>query len=88
MEPALLDEWKKLSATLNKYVQIVVPGEVMVGRAIDIDTTGALIIEGSNGSVKKALAGDCIHLREEARNASSRRGQSAVLNTQDGADSS
>ena len=88
MEPALLDEWKKLSATLNKYVQIIVPGEVMIGRAIDIDTTGALIIEGSNGSVKKALAGDCIHLREEARNASSRRGQSAVLNTQDGADSS
>jgi len=66
MEGALLDEWKKLSGTLNKYVRILSPGEVIVGRAIDIDTTGALIIRKRNGSVKKALAGDCIHLREEA----------------------
>jgi len=66
MEGALLDEWKKLSGTLNKYVRILSPGEVIVGRAIDIDTTGALIIRKRNGSLKKALAGDCIHLREEA----------------------
>jgi len=66
MEADLLDEWKKLSGTLNKYVRILSPGEVIVGRAIDIDTTGALIIRKRNGSLKKALAGDCIHLREEA----------------------
>jgi len=66
MEGALLDEWKKLSGTLNKYVRILSPGEVIVGRAIDIDTTGALIIRKRNGSLKQALAGDCIHLREEA----------------------
>jgi len=68
MEGALLEEWKKLSVTLNKYVRILSPGEVIVGRAIDIDTTGALIIRKRNGSLKKALAGDCIHLREEAPN--------------------
>jgi BirA family biotin operon repressor/biotin-[acetyl-CoA-carboxylase] ligase len=66
MEADLLDEWKKLSGTLNKYVRILSPGEVIVGRAIDIDTTGALIIRNRSGSLKKALAGDCIHLREEA----------------------
>jgi len=66
MEGALLDEWKKLSGTLNKYVRILSPGEEIVGRAIDIDTTGALIIRKRNGSLKKALAGDCIHLREES----------------------
>jgi len=66
MEADLLEEWKKLSVTLNKYVKILSPGEVIVGRAIDIDTTGALIIRKSSGSLKKALAGDCIHLREEA----------------------
>ena len=66
MEADLLEEWKKLSGTLNKYVRILSPGEVIVGRAIDIDTTGALIIRKRNGSLKKALAGDCIHLREEA----------------------
>jgi len=68
MEPDLIEEWKKLSGTLNKYVRILSPGEVIVGRAIDIDTTGALILKERSGSLKKALAGDCIHLREEAPN--------------------
>jgi BirA family biotin operon repressor/biotin-[acetyl-CoA-carboxylase] ligase len=68
MNADLLQEWKKLSVTLNKDVRIAAPGEVIVGRAIDIDTTGALIIKERNGSLKKAMAGDCIHLREEAPN--------------------
>jgi BirA family biotin operon repressor/biotin-[acetyl-CoA-carboxylase] ligase len=66
MKDDLLEEWRKLSATLNRDVRIVAPGEVIVGRAIDIDTTGALIVKQSNGSLKKAMAGDCIHLREKA----------------------
>jgi BirA family biotin operon repressor/biotin-[acetyl-CoA-carboxylase] ligase len=68
MEADLIEEWKKLSGTLNKYVRILSPGEVIVGQAIDIDTTGALILKERSGSLKKALAGDCIHLREEAPN--------------------
>ena len=68
MKADLLEEWKKLSFTLNKDVKIVAPGEVVVGQAIDIDTTGALIVKERNGSLKKAMAGDCIHLREEAPN--------------------
>jgi BirA family biotin operon repressor/biotin-[acetyl-CoA-carboxylase] ligase len=66
----LLQEWRKLSVTLDKDVKIVAPGEVIVGRAIDIDTTGALIVKEKDGSLKKAMAGDCIHLREEAPNTS------------------
>jgi len=68
MEADLLEEWKKLSGTLNKDVRILSPAEVIVGRAIDIDTTGALIVKEKDGSLKKAMAGDCIHLREEAPN--------------------
>ncbi len=59
MEASLLEEWRKLSVTLGKDVRIVAPGEVIVGRAIDVDTTGALIIRERNGSLKKAVAGDC-----------------------------
>jgi BirA family biotin operon repressor/biotin-[acetyl-CoA-carboxylase] ligase len=66
MKADLLKEWKELSVTLNKNVRIVSPGEVIVGRAIDIDITGALIVKERDGSLKKAMAGDCIHLREEA----------------------
>jgi BirA family biotin operon repressor/biotin-[acetyl-CoA-carboxylase] ligase len=68
MKADLLKEWKRLSATLNRDVRVVAPGEVIVGQAVDIDTTGALIIKEKNGSLKKAMAGDCIHLREEAPN--------------------
>ena len=68
MKEDLLQEWKKLSVTLNKDVRIVAPGEVIVGRAIDIDTTGALIVKKRDGSLKKAMAGDCIHLRKETSN--------------------
>jgi len=59
----LLEEWKKLSATLNKEVKIIAPGEEIIGQAVDIDTNGALIIKGQDGSLKSAVAGDCIHLR-------------------------
>ncbi len=59
MEASLLEEWRKLSVTLGKDVRIVAPGEVIVGRAIDVDGTGALIIRERNGSLKKAVAGDC-----------------------------
>jgi BirA family biotin operon repressor/biotin-[acetyl-CoA-carboxylase] ligase len=69
MKEDLLEEWRKLSITLNKNVKIIAPGEVIVGRAIDIDGTGALIVEGSDDSLRKAMAGDCIHLKEEAPNA-------------------
>jgi BirA family biotin operon repressor/biotin-[acetyl-CoA-carboxylase] ligase len=68
MKADLLEEWKKLSVTLNKDVRVVAPGEVIVGRAIDVDTTGALIVKERDGSLKKAMAGDCIHLREETPN--------------------
>jgi len=59
----LLEEWKRLSATLNKQVRIVAPGETIEGQAVDIDTNGALVIKGKDGSLKSAIAGDCIHLR-------------------------
>ncbi len=58
----LLREWKSLSATLNREVRIVTPGEEIVGRAVDIDASGALILRGGDGSLMSAVAGDCIHL--------------------------
>jgi len=59
---SLLEEWKSLSATLNREVRIVTPGEEIVGRAVDIDASGALILRSGDGSLRSAIAGDCIHL--------------------------
>ena len=64
----LIEEWKRISATLNKYVRIVSPSEEIVGQAIDIDSTGALIIKEKNGALKSVVAGDCIHLMKEDLN--------------------
>jgi BirA family biotin operon repressor/biotin-[acetyl-CoA-carboxylase] ligase len=64
MKVALLEEWKKLSATLKKDVRIMSLGEEVIGQAIDIDATGALILKGKDGSLRTVLVGDCIHLRE------------------------
>ena len=62
---ALLEQWRSLSSTLNKDVKIVSPGEVIVGKALDIDTSGALIIKGEDGCIRNAVAGDCTHLIKE-----------------------
>jgi BirA family transcriptional regulator, biotin operon repressor / biotin---[acetyl-CoA-carboxylase] ligase len=62
MEADLLDEWKKLSATLKRDVRIMSLGEEVIGQAIDIDATGALILKGKDGSLRTVLVGDCIHL--------------------------
>ncbi len=58
----LLEEWKKLSATLSKNVKVVALGEEIVGQAIDIDVNGALVIKSKDGSLRSVVAGDCIHL--------------------------
>jgi BirA family biotin operon repressor/biotin-[acetyl-CoA-carboxylase] ligase len=64
MKADLLKEWKRLSATLNKEVRVMSLDEEVMGRAIDIDAAGALILRGKDGSLRTVLVGDCIHLRE------------------------
>jgi BirA family biotin operon repressor/biotin-[acetyl-CoA-carboxylase] ligase len=61
MEADLLKEWKELSVTLNRDVRITSLGEEVVGQAIDIDATGALIVKVEDGSLRTVLVGDCIH---------------------------
>ena len=58
----LIEEWKSLSTTLGKEVRIIAPGETIEGKAIGIDSSGALIIKSRDGSLATAIAGDCIHL--------------------------
>jgi len=62
-EPELLESWRSLSATLNRWVKVVAPHEVIEGQAVDIDDTGALLVRDSDGVVRTVLAGDCVHLR-------------------------
>ncbi len=58
----LLEEWRSLSATLGRDVRILTLGGEIIGQAIDIDTTGALILKSEDGSLNSAIAGDCTYL--------------------------
>ena len=58
----LLEEWKSLSATLNRDVRVVSLGEEVTGKAIGIDSNGALILKCPDNSLRNIIAGDCFHL--------------------------
>lgn len=53
-----LEEWKELSITLNKNVQVRAPGETYEGYAVDLDRDGNLLVERPNGIVERIVAGD------------------------------
>lgn len=56
----IMQEWKQYNITLGKEVRVigVRTGEVFLGRAIDIDADGALIVELPDGRREHVLAGD------------------------------
>ncbi len=58
----LVEEWKKLSATLGREVKITDGKEAIQGLALEIDEFGALIVEGGNGRPQRIITGDCIHI--------------------------
>ena len=60
MQSDLLERWKKLSYTLDRQVRVESPDEVIEGQAVDIDTTGALIVKSQDDSLRTVFAGDCI----------------------------
>ncbi|MFO7712456.1 MAG: biotin--[acetyl-CoA-carboxylase] ligase [Dehalococcoidia bacterium] len=56
---SMLQEWKDLSATLNRDVRIATADGEVAGLAVDVDRTGALILRQEDGSLRKIVAGDC-----------------------------
>ena len=54
----LLDEWREMAGFLGKRIEVKSFRENWVGKAIDIDESGALIVELDNGVRKKVLSGD------------------------------
>jgi BirA family biotin operon repressor/biotin-[acetyl-CoA-carboxylase] ligase len=57
----IIAEWKQYTVTLNRDVRVVTSHEVLEGKAVDVDDTGALNLQGADGSLKKILYGDCFH---------------------------
>ncbi len=57
----ILDDWRELSVTLGKRVNVVTPNGELRGMAKDIDVDGSLLID-LDGRVEKIMVGDCRHL--------------------------
>jgi BirA family biotin operon repressor/biotin-[acetyl-CoA-carboxylase] ligase len=55
----LLQEWRGLSTTLGRRVEVVGANEVVRGFARDIRQDGALLVETEVGEVVTVLAGEC-----------------------------
>ena len=57
-----VSEWKKYTMTLGRQVKIVTLKETAEGKAVDIDESGALILQQKDGTLRKIIYGDCFHL--------------------------
>ena len=61
MREDLISEWKSLSSTIGRRVKIATPRGTVTGRAVDIDSTGALVVE-ERGQRQILFYGDCHHI--------------------------
>lgn len=61
---SVVDEWRKLSATIGETVRISTLARSFVGEAVGVDDSGALVVELPDGTLEKVVAGDCVHLRK------------------------
>ncbi|MEA4956724.1 Bifunctional ligase/repressor BirA [bioreactor metagenome] len=56
----IMYDWRRMSQTIGSYVEIRQPlGKVLKGNAVGINNQGALILELTNGELKKVISGEC-----------------------------
>jgi BirA family biotin operon repressor/biotin-[acetyl-CoA-carboxylase] ligase len=56
--PIIIKEWKRHSDTLGKKVEILGPSIKIIGEALDINSSGSLILKEESGSLKTIFSGD------------------------------
>jgi len=61
----ILEEWRSLTKLLGAYVEVVSFEEKFEGWAIDVDSSGALIIRLRDGTLKKVISGDVTYRSDE-----------------------
>ena len=57
----ILTEWRKLSSTIGKYVEVHKKGRIVYGEAVGVNKDGKLILELEDGTLRKIVSGECIH---------------------------
>ena len=57
----VIARWKACSVTLRRRVKVVARDRVVYGLAVDMDSTGALVVRQDDGSTVTVTHGDCFH---------------------------
>jgi BirA family biotin operon repressor/biotin-[acetyl-CoA-carboxylase] ligase len=57
----IIDQWKEQTTTIGSRVRVETLDRIYEGKAIDVDETGALIIEDDQQKLRKIIYGDCFH---------------------------
>ena len=52
--------WKELSLVKGRAIEVTSLGEVVRGKALDIDEDGALLVQTDHNTIKRVVAGDII----------------------------
>ncbi|HEV7761672.1 MAG TPA: biotin--[acetyl-CoA-carboxylase] ligase [Acidimicrobiales bacterium] len=60
---ALLDEWRRRSATLGRRVRVDLGSHDVEGTAVDLTDEGHLVVETLEGERRSFAVGDVVHLR-------------------------
>jgi BirA family transcriptional regulator, biotin operon repressor / biotin---[acetyl-CoA-carboxylase] ligase len=61
--PALLDQWRRRSATLGRRVRVDLGTHDVEGTAVGVTDDGHLVVETPDGDRRTFAAGDVVHLR-------------------------
>jgi BirA family biotin operon repressor/biotin-[acetyl-CoA-carboxylase] ligase len=54
----IINRWKDLSNIVGKKVEVRVIGNQFIGKALDIDGDGALILKDDQGVIHRIISGD------------------------------
>lgn len=57
-----VQDWKQYTMTIGRHVKIVTTKGTTEGKAIDVDDSGALLLQLQDGTIEKVIYGDCFHI--------------------------
>lgn len=57
----VIDQWKRYTDTIGRLVKIVTYNDEFEGQAVDVDDSGALVLQLGDGSIEKIVYGDCFY---------------------------
>lgn len=64
---SILEEWKQLNRFFGANVEVVSFDEKIMGKAVNVDKNGALIVKLADGTTRKVVSGDVNLLQEKAK---------------------